>query len=178
MFASHGLHAEHALQHIGLDALHHGGEHVEPFALVLDQRIFLSVSAQADAVSQMVHAQQVIFPVVVDHLEQQHLLEVAHEFGAEFLLFVIVGLPDLSLNFLDHRIPADILEVIGDAALALGDVEGELSLQGFSETVVVPLFLVLIDWTVGLDEGIHQILHHVVNVLLDMLPARTACRCW
>ena len=57
LLAADGLDAEHSLQHIRFDAVHHRGEHVETLAFVLDQRILLAVSAQADAVAQMVHAQ-------------------------------------------------------------------------------------------------------------------------
>ena len=49
-----------------LEALHHGFEHVERLALVLHQRIVLAVAAQSDAFAQVVHAEQVVFPLLVD----------------------------------------------------------------------------------------------------------------
>ena len=52
---------------------------------------------QADTVPQVVHAEQVILPMVVDHLQEQHLFQVPHEFNAEFLLFLVVGAANLGL---------------------------------------------------------------------------------
>ena len=49
-----------------LEARHHGLEHVEGFALVLDQRIVLTVAAQADAFLQVVHVPQVVFPLGIE----------------------------------------------------------------------------------------------------------------
>src|SRR2546423_1429284 len=64
-FAANGLHMEEPIERIALDAFHHAGEHVEAFALVFDERIFLPVSAQTDAVAKMIHAEQVVFPMLI-----------------------------------------------------------------------------------------------------------------
>src|SRR5581483_11118669 len=50
-----------------LDAVHHGAEHVVALALVLDQRVALAVTAQADALAQVVHLVQVLAPLAVEH---------------------------------------------------------------------------------------------------------------
>src|SRR5271166_952150 len=73
-----------------LEALHHGLEHVERFALVLHQRVMLTVAAQPDALAQVVHAEQVVFPLLVNHAEHNDALVVAHRVGANQLLFSVV----------------------------------------------------------------------------------------
>ena len=42
-------------------------EHLEAFALVLEQRVALSVSPQPDAATQVVHRLEVLLPEVVEH---------------------------------------------------------------------------------------------------------------
>ena len=68
---------------------------VEGFLLVLDQRIFLAVAAQADAFLQVVHRQQVVFPLVVDDVEHDHALGVAHDIGPDQLFLFVVALGEL-----------------------------------------------------------------------------------
>jgi hypothetical protein len=57
------LHQVEIADRVFLEALHHRFEHLERFFLVLDQRIVLAVAAQADALFQVVHAEQMIFPL-------------------------------------------------------------------------------------------------------------------
>src|SRR5216684_531399 len=59
----HDLHQVQVADRFFLKALHHLFEHVVGLALVLDQRIMLSVAAQVDALLQVVHREQVIFPL-------------------------------------------------------------------------------------------------------------------
>src|SRR5438477_7030882 len=94
-FALHHLHEVEIANGIFLEALHHGFEHVEGFALVLHQRIVLGIAAQADAFLEVVHVQQVIFPLLVDNSEHDHALVVAHGIGAEALFFGVVALAQL-----------------------------------------------------------------------------------
>src|SRR3984957_8361401 len=74
----HDLHQVEITNRVFLEALHHGFEHVEGFSLVLDQRIVLAISAQADALFEVIHAEQVIFPLLVDHAQHDHALVMAH----------------------------------------------------------------------------------------------------
>src|SRR5271165_1823918 len=78
-----------------LEALHHGLEHVERFALVLHQRVMLTVAAQPDALAQVVHAEQVVFPLLVNDAEHDDALVVAHGLRADQLLLGVVTLLQL-----------------------------------------------------------------------------------
>ena len=60
-----------------------GLEQLEGLALVFVQRIALAVAAQADILAQMVEIDDVLAPVVVERLQQDRLLDIAHDFGAE-----------------------------------------------------------------------------------------------
>ena len=53
-------------QRFFVDGIQHRGEHLETFALILDERIFLSVSSQTNPLSEMVHIIEVIFPFLID----------------------------------------------------------------------------------------------------------------
>src|SRR5579863_5249681 len=61
------LHQVEIADGVLLRALHHGFEHVEGLALVLDQRVVLPVAAQTDAFLQVVHVAEVVFPLRVEH---------------------------------------------------------------------------------------------------------------
>ena len=58
----------------------------------------LPVAAQADALFQVVHREQMIFPLPVDHAQHDHALVIAHGLGADQLLFRVVALFELLEN--------------------------------------------------------------------------------
>ena len=74
--------------------LYRGGhvvEHVIARHLVLNQRISLAISLQADALTQLLHVVDVIHPMPVDDLQQDHALYLTHllgiwEHGLRFLI--------------------------------------------------------------------------------------------
>ncbi len=72
------LHEEEEADGVFLEAVHHGFEHVEGFALVGDERVLLGVAAEADAFFKVVHREQVVFPQAVEHAQHDHALVVAH----------------------------------------------------------------------------------------------------
>src|SRR2546429_689767 len=77
-----------------VDTRHHVFEQDKTFLLELDERILLPVTAQADALFQMVKREQVIFPLRIDHIEDDAPLEPAHQFRAELFFFFLVTLGD------------------------------------------------------------------------------------
>ena len=81
-----------------LKALHHGFEHVERLALVLHQRIVLPVTAKTDALLQVIHAQEMIFPLRIQHAEHNHALVIAHCIRPDEFLFGVVTLFELVEN--------------------------------------------------------------------------------
>src|SRR5262249_21929622 len=89
-FALGRLQAEEELDRLVLDALLHEREELEGLLLVLDERVPLTVPAQADAFLQVVDREEVVFPLLVDDLEHHELLVGPHHLGAEELLLGLV----------------------------------------------------------------------------------------
>ena len=62
------------------DLVAHAGHHLlevaEPFFLVDDARIFLGKSAETDAALEHVHRVEMVFPALVENLDQDELLQV------------------------------------------------------------------------------------------------------
>ena len=85
------LHAEEEADGVFLELQHHGFEHVEGLALVGHQRILLRIAAQADALLEVVHREQVVLPQAVDDAEHHHALVIAHGCGAEDFLLGLVA---------------------------------------------------------------------------------------
>ena len=69
-------------------------------ARVFHLRVHLRVAAQPDAALQVVHYEQMLFPLHVELLEEQEALDQAHALGAEFRLAAPVGFSDI----LDRRL--------------------------------------------------------------------------
>ena len=72
------LHMKEPIKRVGLDSFHHAGKKVVAFALILNERIFLPITAQSDPIAQVIHPEKMVFPVVVDDLEHEVLLQEAH----------------------------------------------------------------------------------------------------
>jgi len=96
-----------------LDAIHHVLEHLERFFLVLDQRIFLPIAAQTDAFLEVVHRQQVIFPLVVDDVEHDDALGVAHVLGTDQVLFFLVTRDEQIVDVRFDLLPRHALQRVG-----------------------------------------------------------------
>src|ERR1700735_100069 len=77
-----------------VDARHHVFEQDERFFFELDDRVFLSVAAEADAFFQVIEREQGILPLRIDHIENDAALQPAHQFVAELFFFLFVALDD------------------------------------------------------------------------------------
>ena len=77
------LQEEQIAYRLVFNAVHHVLIQDEGFLLVLDQRVFLSVAAETDALFEVIHREQVVFPLVVDDVEHDVALGFAHEAGAD-----------------------------------------------------------------------------------------------
>src|SRR5688500_12646688 len=93
------------VHHVFVDAPLHVLEQLEAFFLVLDERIFLPVSAQTDPFLEMVEAVEVILPLTIDDLEHDESLDLPHRFGADQRF--------LRLVFLEDAIPQRIADLLG-----------------------------------------------------------------
>src|SRR5271166_1185645 len=119
-----------------LEALHHGLEHVERFALVLHQRIMLTVAAQPDALSQVVHAEQVVFPLLVNDAEHDDALVMAHRVGPNQLLFRVVALFQLVEDGVAQFLTVQLLGFDAFGA----DVDSEAGEDLILQALDVPIF--------------------------------------
>ncbi len=57
-------------------------EHFERLALVLLHGLLLCIATQPDALAQVVHVAQVIFPLLIEYVEHQGFLEMPHDIRA------------------------------------------------------------------------------------------------
>ena len=93
LLSSH-LNPEEHLEDFSLDLLHHFLEHFKPFTLVLDERILLGITAQADPFLQVIHGQEMLTPALIYRLQGYQPLHVSRHFRTPFLLFLrIAGYP-------------------------------------------------------------------------------------
>ena len=129
------LHEIQVANGLFLEALHHGFEHVEGLALVLHQRIVLSVAAQADAFAQVVHAEQVVFPLLIEHAQHDDALVMAHRVRADELFLGVVALLQLVEDGVAQFLP---IQLVGVDALFL-DVHAEAGEDLVLQALDVPV---------------------------------------
>src|SRR6185369_9188015 len=68
------LQVEERTNRAGIDSIEHLLEQIKTLFLILNQRIFLSVTDQPDALLQVVQREQVVFPLRVDDVEHDDAL--------------------------------------------------------------------------------------------------------
>ena len=98
------LHAEEELERLFLKLVHQRLEHLEGFALVLEQRVLLPVGAQPDAAAQDVDLVQVVLPVVVDDAQVDLTLDLARRRLAPLLLARLIRLARDPQRLRDQRV--------------------------------------------------------------------------
>ena len=142
-----------------MKALHHFFEHIEGLALVLNQRIMLCVAAQADALFQVIHREQVVFPLRVDHAQHDHALVIAHGFGANQHLLRVIALLELGKDGVAHFLAIHLLRLKALSVDIHPEAREDCVLQGFE----VPVGFVLFRRTVPLQ----NIAENPGDVILD-----------
>ena len=100
---------------VRLNAVDQAHEHVIAFPLVFPQGVHLGVAPEPDAVPEVIHGQEVFFPVVVHDLEHDHLLQLLKEFGADLVA--------LGGEALFHQVEEDVAEVAVQVVVQV--VQGE-----------------------------------------------------
>src|SRR5690606_19400616 len=76
-------HARDQRDHLALDVVEHVREQLEGFALELLLGLLLRVTAQVDALAQVVHAGQMLLPLLVEDAEHHVLFQLAHDLAAD-----------------------------------------------------------------------------------------------
>src|SRR5579875_869903 len=95
---------EEIAQRLILDAIHQRLKHIERLALVFHQRIALPVASQPDAFLQVIHRQQMVFPLRIHHLKHNHALVHAHALRAPHLFPLFIALMDTLPKLLSVRV--------------------------------------------------------------------------
>ena len=88
-----------------LDSVDHLLEHFVAFALIGDERVLLPVAAKADALLQVIHIEEVVFPERIDGLEENIVFEVPHERFAEFFFPCFIAFPHQVQEVLAKLLP-------------------------------------------------------------------------
>src|SRR5215469_8050874 len=128
------LHAEEVPRRVLLEAEHHSLEHLEGLLLVRDQRVLLSVAAQADALLEVVHLEEMVLPQAVEHAEHHDTLVVAHRLRTEDLFLDLVAVAQLFEDGLSQLVPVQA----GDIDLFL-PVNAELVVELRENRLGIPL---------------------------------------
>src|SRR4029077_1564802 len=159
------LDAHQLLDHVRLHAADQLLEQVVAFLLVLLQRVLLAVAAQPDALLQVVHAEEVVAPQVVERLQPDDALEVAHhrrgEGGLAFGVRLSHALDHQLLHLSGARHPG------GD----LGQVEPQVELREHRvvEGLQVPLVGRHLVAAMDADEALGESLRHLARRLAEVL---------
>src|SRR5437763_1375600 len=152
-----------------LDAVEHLAEHVEAFALVLDQRVALGVGAQPDALLEVVHLVEVLAPLAVDDREQHLALQLAHGLRAQLLFALLVG----GVRVLDQPGLEEVgIQLVGAAAGLLDHVLDRHAdrvqlLEAGPELVEIPVLGVPLRRGPG-DVGAGHVVDHVLYLLVQV----------
>ena len=154
------LEVEQGAHRVRLNAVDQVHEHLIAFPLVFPQGVHLGVAPEPDAVPEVVHGQEVIFPVVVHDLEHDHLLQLLKEFGADLVA--------LGREALFHQVEEDVVDVMVQVAVQVfqGDPEAELPVGGVSQGLEVPLLRHFVGG-VFLDDLLHQFGGHIHEVFFE-----------
>ena len=122
-----------------LDLVKHGLEQLEGFFLVFLLGVLLGVAAQMNALAQVVHVGQVFFPVAVEDLQHQVLLDRTQGLGADLLFLAGV----VRFQLLDDALgdALDVQAVVFVQPLAHRNIAAVFRLQAFLKAFHVPLVL-------------------------------------
>src|SRR3989441_1035645 len=159
------LNVEEVAHRFVVDARHHVLEEHERFLLELHQRVFLRVAAQPDALFQVVQREQVVFPLRINHVENNAALQPAHQVRAKLLFFFLVTPGDGS-NRGAGKLVVGKRRGIGARSL---DVDAELRVGLGEELRDVPLIGMLLARTEGFDQLAHNVFRDAQNVIALVL---------
>src|SRR5690606_32845023 len=138
-FLAAHAHPRERLHDLVLDSVEHALEQLECLALELLLRLLLRITAQVDALAQVVHAREMFLPAIVEHAQHDVLLERTHDFGTDHrLLFTDQAVAGFE-NPLQHRIRVGLGLLVEPATHA--ETDAEFARQFAIEAVDVPLLV-------------------------------------
>ena len=89
----------------------HDGKHFKTFTLIFIQRVFLAIAAQTDALLQMIHIQEMFFPIGINHLQKNNPFKITHAFNTDPLFLLLIGALGNLLQLIDKPVVVQILFV-------------------------------------------------------------------
>ena len=158
---------QHDFHDVLLDPVEHVGEKFERLAFVFLLGVLLGVAAQVDALAQVVQRRQVVAPMVVECLQHQAALELAHEFGTHLRF----ALAPRGLGLVDDPLAHRLVGEFGVGLHPVGDRHVHLVLAGqhAGQRRHVPLLLDRFRRHVKLDRILDLAAHHVADCVSDVL---------
>ena len=145
----HDVHPVDVPDDVFLNMLDHLPEHIKRLDLVLDERIFLPVSPQSDALPQHVHRIEVIHPLGVDHPQHDDLLQIAHVLIAEQHFPAVIILTGRFQQIFADLIPAHVFQ--------LGLLQIAFSREQVRRILDQPVEIPLLGMNLFVDKQIHPV---------------------
>ncbi len=78
LLPGHRLHTGQQVNHFMLHFIQHALEQIKRFALVFLFGVLLSIGAQVNALTQVIHVGQLLFPGIVQYLQHHLLFDLGH----------------------------------------------------------------------------------------------------
>ena len=152
---------------VAADALQHRGEQLKRLALVFLLRIFLRIAAQVDALAQVVHVGQVLFPQLVQHIQRHRLFHPPPLLLGEGRQHALKILLHPGENALAQRLLVQLRLVA--QPVAQRQLDAELLAQYRLKRGNVPLLLQRLRRQRLVDGFVHHRLAHGFNVLRNVI---------
>ena len=114
----------------------------------------------------MVHGQQVVFPLRIDHLQHDHALVGAHALlTPHFFAFGVVLARDALQLF------GELVQTLRiEAQVVRAKIDAEAAPEFGAQAILVPLLGLLLLRTEGADQPVHDAVDGIENLLLLVLP--------
>ena len=109
LFLTHGHNAQQDADSLLTEALDHVHEHVKALTFVLLQRVFLTISAKADAIPEVIHVKEVILPQPVKHLQHDKAFGACHLLRTEKFNLLFICLVKEPVQFLLKLFHSEVL---------------------------------------------------------------------
>src|SRR6266571_4488637 len=156
----------------GLDPFAQLVEHLESLVLVLDERVTLTVSAKADALTELLHLRQVLHPLPVDGAQHHVALHHRHQVRADLLDLPLVSLFRRRVQVIDQAFLAFAERLVRDFAARR---DREIGREVLDQALQVPVlgmaaFAVLVDASLDDLARVRQDVGPRVRALEDLAP--------
>src|SRR5262249_60892883 len=103
-----------------------------------DYGIVLPIAAQTDALPQVIHAKEMIFPLRIEHAQHDHALMMAHGIGTNQTFLGVIPLLQLVENRVAEFLPVQRLRLYSFGE----DIDAETSKDGILQAFDVPILRV------------------------------------